>query len=272
MQVPPNRRDFISTSIVAGVTASTLTSLAQAQDQEANRGDGEREYYELRKYKLRRGPMPARIDGYMKDALIPAMQRAGVGAVGAFNVLVGPENPTLYLLMVHKSPESVLALSQKLARDEEYHKAGAEFQKLPATDPPYVNLERSLMVAEPFMPKLEARAKGNRIFELRIYRSHNRQANRKKAEMFSPVGGELNIFRRVGLTPVFFADAIFGQEMPNLTYMLTYPDLTTREKNWTAFAGDPEWKKLSSTPGYTDPEIVAGITNVLLRPAPYSQI
>jgi hypothetical protein len=90
--------------------------------------------------------------------------------------------------------------------------------------------------------------------------------------MFSPAGGELNIFRRVGLTPVFFADAIFGQDMPNLTYMLTYPDLATREKNWATFAGDPEWKKLSSTPGYTDPEIVASITNVLLRPTAYSQI
>ena len=35
---------------------------------------------------------------------------------------------------------------------------------------------------------------------------------------------------------------------------------------------DAEWKKLSSTPGYTDPEIVTNISNVFLRPAPYSQI
>ena len=38
------------------------------------------------------------------------------------------------------------------------------------------------------------------------------------------------------------------------------------------FGGDPEWRKLSSTPGYTDPEIVSNINNVLLRPASYSQI
>ena len=54
--------------------------------------------------------------------------------------------------------------------------------------------------------------------------------------------------------------------------MLTYPDLATREKNWATFVNDPEWKKLSATPGYTDPEIVASITNVLFRPAAYSQI
>lgn len=266
----PNRRDFIGTSLAAGVAASALTSFAGAQEQDGGRGA--REYYEIRKYKLRRGPMQPRIDAYMRDALIPAMRRAGVGPVGAFNVLVGPENPTLYLLMVHPSADSVLALSEKLAQDDEYRSVGAEFRKLPATDPPYVSLERSLMVAEPFMPKLEEAPKGNQIYELRIYRSHSRAANRKKAEMFSPVGGELNIFRRVGLTPVFFADAIFALEMPNLTYMLTYPDLAARERNWGAFVNDPEWKKLSATPGYTDPEIVASITNLLLRPTAYSQI
>ena len=39
-----------------------------------------------------------------------------------------------------------------------------------------------------------------------------------------------------------------------------------------AFSGDPEWKKLSTTPGYTDPEIVSNISNTYLRPAAYSQI
>jgi len=54
--------------------------------------------------------------------------------------------------------------------------------------------------------------------------------------------------------------------------MLTYDDMAAREKNWAAFAADPEWKKLSTTPGFTDPEIVSSISNTFLRPAPYSQI
>ena len=45
-----------------------------------------------------------------------------------------------------------------------------------------------------------------------------------------------------------------------------------REKSWGAFRDSPDWKKLSSTPGYTDPEIVSNITTVFLRPASYSQI
>ena len=49
-------------------------------------------------------------------------------------------------------------------------------------------------------------------------------------------------------------------------------DMAAHDKQWSAFSGDPEWKKLSATPGYTDPEIVSNISNTYLRPAAYSQI
>ena len=44
------------------------------------------------------------------------------------------------------------------------------------------------------------------------------------------------------------------------------------EKNWAAFIADPEWKKMSSTPGFTDPEILTNINSVFLRPTAYSQV
>jgi len=54
--------------------------------------------------------------------------------------------------------------------------------------------------------------------------------------------------------------------------MLVYEDMAAHDKQWSAFGGDPEWKKLSTTPGFTDPEIVSNISNMYLRPANYSQI
>jgi hypothetical protein len=84
--------------------------------------------------------------------------------------------------------------------------------------------------------------------------------------------GEIEIFKRDGLTPVFFASNVFGAALPSLTYMLTFPDFAAREKGWATFRADPEWQKLRTTAGYTDGEIVSNITDVLLRPAPYSQI
>jgi hypothetical protein len=84
--------------------------------------------------------------------------------------------------------------------------------------------------------------------------------------------GEVDIFRRVGLTPVFFSRTLIGPRMPNLVYMLVHENLAAREKSWNAFRNDPDWKKLSGTTGYGDAEIVTNITTVLLRPAPYSQV
>jgi len=54
--------------------------------------------------------------------------------------------------------------------------------------------------------------------------------------------------------------------------MLVFESMAERDKNWAGFASDPEWKKLSSTPGFTDPEIVTNISNTFLRPTSYSQI
>jgi hypothetical protein len=83
---------------------------------------------------------------------------------------------------------------------------------------------------------------------------------------------EIAIFRRTGLRPVFFGETMVGAGMPSLTYMLAFADMEERTRSWAAFVADPEWKKLSSTPGYTDPEIVSNITNVILSPTPFSQI
>jgi hypothetical protein len=124
------------------------------------------------------------------------------------------------------------------------------------------------------MPKLEVPAltkeKKQRLFELRTYESHSKRANKKKVEMFNQ--GEIAIFRRSGLTPVFFGETLIGTKMPNLTYMLVYESMAAHDKNWGTFIGDPEWHKLSTTPGYTDPEIVSSISNLFLRPTGYSQI
>jgi hypothetical protein len=121
------------------------------------------------------------------------------------------------------------------------------------------------------MPKLEKpdTAKPH-LLNLRIYESHNERAARKKIEMFNE--HELPIFRRVGLNPVFFGETLIGSKMPNLTYMLVFPDDAERQAAWNRFKMDDDWKKLKAVPEYADKEIVSHITNKILTPAPYSQI
>ena len=266
------RREFLKSSL----TAASVAGLASAlETSAAGQGTGTtREFYELRLYHLRRGPKQKLFDDFYREASIPAMNRAGIGPVGVFNVAYGPDSPTMYVLIPHKTIESFATALDRVRSDADYQKAGAAFINSVPTDPSYVRVESSFMVAFAGMPKLEvpASAKGNqpRIFELRTYESHSKKADKKKVEMFNT--GEIAIFRRTGLQPVFFGETLIGTKMPSLTYMLVFENMAAREKNWSAFASDPEWKKLSATPGYTDAEIVSNISNIFLRPTAYSQI
>ena len=213
-------------------------------------------------------------DDFLREAALPAWKRLGIGPVGVFNTSIGPDTPNVCVLVPHLALESVATTAERLLADPEYQRAGAAFLNAPSADPAYVRRESSVMLAFESFAKLEvppaAAENRPRIFELRTYESHSEKAHLKKVEMFN--NGEIAIFRRTGLRPVFFGRTLIGSKLPNLTYMLTFDDIAARDKNWATFIADPEWKKLSTAPGYTDGEIVSNISNALLAPAPYSQI
>ena len=269
-----NRRKFVAASVGASLVPG-LGARASAGEGAAGAPAGPPQLLELRRNRLRFGPMEARFAEYQKDVLIPALNRAGVKPVGAFSVSVGPDSPSVYTLLPHPNAESLATLALRLAEDPEYRRGAASFRGLPATDPPYVRRESQLLVAFDSMPRVEPPAgplaAASRVFELRIYESHNDAAGQKKIEMFEKAG-EIALFRRLGLNPVFFARNVIGTNLPCLTYMLVYADMAAREKAWTAFREDPEWLKLRSTPGYTNAEILTNVTNLLLRPTDYSQL
>jgi hypothetical protein len=239
----------------------------------AQGADPVRELYELRRYQLRIGPRQGLLDAYLKDALLPALKRLGIGPVGAFNVMLGPDAPSLYLLIVHRSTESFVTLSPRLAEDGAYNQAAAAYLDVPATEPAFIRLETWLLHAFDSHPRLAvpgaAAQNQPRVFELRTYESHGEKAAKKKIEMFGK-GGEIAIFRKTGLTPVFFGETLAGAKMPNLVYMVVFEDVAARERSWARFRDDPDWKALSAMPEYT--AIVSTTHSLLLRPAAFSQI
>ncbi len=268
------RRAFLAASTAAAL--SRPGSLAAGQSGPATGNPPFRPLvYELRRYRMHNGTMVSRFNAYVKDALVPALNRAGIAPVGAWNVALGADGPTLHLLVPHPDAASVVGLDERLAGDGEYRKAAEAVSALPSGDPPYLRCDSSLHAAVPTMPGIEkppgAAAGKDRVFELRTYRSHSKAGHRKKVEMFEQ-GGELAIFRRVGLATVFFARDLVGAGLPSLTYMVVFADAAAREKAWAAFREDPEWLKLKARPEYADAEIVSGITSTLLRPTDYSQV
>lgn len=258
-----DRRSFITASSALGGMALGGMAMAQARD------TGDRQYYELRQYSVASEEQAARLVQFCGDALIPALNRAGVAQVGVFlpDEGLGP----VRMLLCHPTPASVAGVTQALLADETFLADGAAFLDLPASDPGYTRLESSMFLAFESMPTLETPVtEPGRHFQLRIYESPTIRTGQKKIEMFNTK--EIEIFRKTGLHPVFFGEALVGASMPNLTYMLGFESAQEREEAWARFIADPEWKELSGRPEYADDKILCGITNILLTPAECSQV
>ncbi|GGB19547.1 hypothetical protein GCM10011380_06390 [Sphingomonas metalli] len=266
MPHPIGRRSMLAAAAAGGVALATSPAGAKSRSNE-----DAAEIFELRTYRLI-GAMRDRLDAYLKDAFIPAARRAGCGPVGVFGVAIGPGSADVLVLIPHASPAAFLELPGKLAADAGYARAAAIYSDAPLTSPPYVSLEVKLMRAFAAFPRVAPpgpAAETGRIFELRTYHSHSEKAGTTKIGMFE-TGGEIDIFRRTGLTPVFFAQDLTGTHLPSLTYMLTFPDLAARERSWKAFGADPDWRRLIAMPGLA--ETVTDIDNRILSPTRYSQI
>jgi hypothetical protein len=265
------RRRFLGSMIGGALTAAVTPGSAGAQ----GNAPAAPEFYVWRQFILRNGPQPGRLAEFLQKAAIPALNRLGHSPVGVFEVVAGVPGPTVFLMVPFPTLDALGTVESRLEGDQAFLQDGKAYLDAPATDPAYIRQESSLLAAFPQVPRVEippaTAAKGPRLFELRIYESPGERAHRAKVRMFAEMG-EIEIFRRVGLRPVFFARTLVGPRMPNLTYMLVHDNLAAREKSWDAFRTDPEWRKLAQTPGYRDAEIVSNITTVLLRPAAYSQI
>ena len=157
----------------------------------------------------------------------------------------------------------------KMGADGAYQAALKAFNTAPGQR--FVRYETSLLRGFAGFPQLaKGTGKNGRLFELRTYESDDSTTLTEKVRMFNE--GEIAVFQKTGLDPVFFGETIFGQKQPNLTYMLGYDDWNARDVNWKKFIGHPEWAKLRSTPGWSDAEIVSNISSVFLRALPFSPV
>jgi hypothetical protein len=266
------RRTFLTSSLAAAALGAA--PVANSQSATSASGAKGRLCYELRRYQLSSGPQKKLCDDFFQNALIPAANRLGITPVGVFNLAIGPETPTIYVLLPSPSLETLVNAEAHLAQDAEYMKTGAPFLNAPAVEPAFNRLESSLMIAFEKMPGVTLPAatatNGPRVFELRTYESATDQDHKRKVEMMQ--SGEEAIFAKAGFSQVFYSDTLIGPRLPNLTYMLSYESVAVRDKLWSAFANAPEWKAMQALPRYAFENIVSNITNLILTPAPYSQI
>ena len=260
------RRKFLANSGAAGL--ATVGSMTVSENANAE-NEGSRDYFEFQRYTFDTVEKRDLFDTFMKDAAIPAMNRIGIDPVGVF--YSEDDEGTVYVLRRYKTLDAFAESKQKLLSDKEYLRKGAEFLNIVTDTMVYSRVESSLMLAFEGVPRLETPVDSeDRVFQLRIYESPSIKTGLKKIEMFNT--GELAVFRETGLNPVFFGETLVGEKMQNLTYMVGFENKEEQAASWKRFGSHPEWQRLKSIPEFDDKKNLCGITNIVLNPAPYSQI
>ena len=273
------RRAFLQASLAASATAA-LASRGQAAA--ASSTAIGREYYDLRAYRLKPGASRAGLDAYLEKALLPALDKRGVKNVGVFTELDVNKNAAtstpkgdspVWVLIPYASLDTFVSVSADLNTDAAVQKAGGNYLQAPKSNPAFERIDSWLLLAFKGMPKLElpafSKSKApNRVFEMRDYESHSELKAINKMDMFNE--GEIAIMKDLGMSPVFFGQALTGPNLPHLRYITCGPDLATHLANWKKFGPDPRWEKLKVLPQYQ--ENTSKNTARFLAPAAYSQI
>ncbi|WP_259016497.1 NIPSNAP family protein [Emticicia fluvialis] len=234
----------------------------------AQSAPGKKEIYEIRAYEMRFGSPAANFENYLKNALIPALNRLGVKNVGVFKETGKSEPAKIYVIIPYVSIEQYGSINAQLKSDIKFMEASAEYNALLPDKAPYTRFTSSLLLAFDGLPQMIKPKAEQRFFELRTYESFSEDASRRKIKMFNDE--EIKIFYNTKLNPVFFGEVIAGDHQPCITYMLTFKNMEDRDASWKAFSADADWKRVAPMPEYAN--TVSRIIRVFLEPTAYSQI
>ena len=141
-------------------------------------GFSQNQIYEFRTYELDFFKSADLLHAYFEKALIPALNRQGIGQVGVFEETGQALPKKIYLLITYDSFDAYIGSLDKLEGDSQYQKDAKEYFEAPDTKIPYDRIETSLIRSATGFPSMTKR-EGAKLFELRIYLSKNEDALRR---------------------------------------------------------------------------------------------
>ncbi|MDO5308074.1 MAG: NIPSNAP family protein [Planctomycetia bacterium] len=278
------RRDFITSAVVGGLAATATTARAdliipgRTRTERRARPVGEvveekqdSSYILLEFFYAETLEKRNVLAKHFDAELIPLRQSLGFSNIGVF---------TFHdeLMANERGDYGKYANAVFVAQETYSSELLLNYQKLSAKNAPVFNLSDDLefvdeeiialksFVSQPHIDKPNSNPE--RLLQLRTYNSPNYERNVKKEGMFED--GELDLFRRCGMAPVFFGSALFGSWAPNVTYMLSFPSDEARREGWSKFVNSEEWKKMSKDEQYA--RTATRIRNIFLVPTENSQI
>jgi hypothetical protein len=257
-----NRRDFLG-----AMAASSLTSADAAQGP-ASKKPG---CYVIHHYRLQLGSQGTRLAEYLSKTYLPAVARAKGGPTLVLDAQVSEHLPLVTVIDAFASVEQVWSQRATLGADKAFQDGTDLWQAGP--DRPFESLTTELLEASDFAAEfapLNPPPKSPRVFEMRVYQTHTGKELRGLVERFAEA--EVKILTRAGSQLVMFGSPVFGNDRPNLTWILAFDDMGAREKFSAAFNADPEWIALRKQSLERYGQIPSYRRLSLHRPAAYSKI
>lgn len=234
----------------------------------------QKEYIELRVYHAADSQQVQTIEQYLQTTFLPRLERKGFDRVGVFTAWNNDtaSDKRVYVLIPFAALSQLEQLNSLADESQKDSSEAGAYTRAAYNHPSYLRFETIVLQAFAGMPGVKPSAlKGNqaeRVYELRSYESATEALHLNKVQMFN--SGEINLFQRLGFNAVFYGRVMAGSRMPNLMYMTSFENRTSRNDHWKTFGQDPEWKDLSSRAEYQ--HNVSKSEIIYLKLASYSRL
>ena len=257
--------------LCAMITSIPLSAQTDNPNQPPSKSP-DKQLFELRHYQMKSATAAESLDEHVREAFIPALNRAGCQPIGYFATITDDQVGQRYLLIPYPSLQQVEAVRGIISADEAYQAAFDTYSDKSNSDAGLQRIRSELLVAFDCVPLVQVselkRQGKERLFELRIYESASEWLGNRKVDMFN--SGEVPIFLDCKIEPVFMGQAIVGDRLPNLTYMTVYADAAARDAGWKRFVEHPDWNVMKNDPKWKD--TVSKIYKTDLVPVQGSQL
>lgn len=266
------RRDFLTTGAAAMMTGAVLQKDAFSADETL----AERELIDVRILYTPSEDAKKRLLERCDKILIPLQRQNGFRKTGIFSLNQELHADDAGLNPIYKTAVFTVTCAPNFEKLEAFHNtlhtiadADRRIQTYMA-DALYSEMEATLMRSFVQCPKLEVPTLSpDRVVQFRRYASPSCNRSRAKQHMFD-IRGELDLFRRCNIAPIFFGDMLYGTDMPNISYMVSFENNDARVANWKKFVASDEWNQMKDEPAFKD--TATRIRNLFLKPTPGSEI
>ncbi|HZT06434.1 MAG TPA: NIPSNAP family protein [Chloroflexota bacterium] len=226
-------------------------------------------FYELRKYDVMPGRLPALLDRF-GTFTVPHWNERGFRVVGFWTPLLGGNNHQLIYMLGWDSFEERMA---KFSAWQASPERAAKWEETERDGPLVRRVNNVLLQPTDFSqiekgPALDPAKGDHYLFELREY---DAMPGKLRALVQRFGGFTIDCFRKHGFHQVGYWTSVMGGHNNRLTYILAWNSLDERQRAFAEFRADSERQRIFKE-SERDGNLVEFVANVLMQPTAFSPL